>query len=272
MRVIIVTIFFIHHYTLELITVLLLKKILFIIPLLLFAHFSNAANITEVQKSSLADQKKSQQAQLNINKLDEQKRSLIEQVKALQAESESLEVYNQYLARLLADQDSEKVSIANQIKGVAETRQGLVPLMMSMLENLNAFIELDAPFLSKERQERLTRLHAMMDKADVSDAEKFRRLLTAYHIEAEYGNKMGQYQGDLILGGVERTVNYFYLGRIVFVAVSLDSKSVWLWDRHANNWMSIDSSYARDINKAIRIAQKTDIPALLKLPLLSEVN
>ena len=58
----------------------------------------------------------------------------------------------------------------------------------------------------------------------------------------------------------------------MFVAVSLDSNRVWLWDRKNNDWLSIDSSYARDINKAIRIAQKTDIPALLKLPLLSEVK
>ncbi|GLS90986.1 DUF3450 domain-containing protein [Psychromonas marina] len=250
----------------------LLSTPLIAIPLLAFSLFSHATDIKELQKSSLTDQQQSQQAQVKINKLDEQKRMLIEQVKALQAESESLEVYNQYLARLLADQDSEKLSIAAQIKGVAETRQGLVPLMMSMLDNLSTFIALDAPFLPDERQQRLVQLQAMMDKADVSDAEKFRRLLTAYHIEAEYGSKMGQYQGDLTLDGVDRTVNYFYLGRVVFVAVSLDSNSVWLWDRKNNNWMSIDSSYARDINKAIRIAQKTDIPALLKLPLLSEAN
>ena len=83
---------------------------------------------------------------------------------------------------------------------------------------------------------------------------------------------MGQYQGGLTLDGIERTVNYFYLGRVVFVAVSLDSKSVWLWNRDDNKWLSIDASYARDINKAIAIAKKTDIPALLKLPLLSKVN
>jgi len=250
----------------------LLSTPLIAIPLLAFSLFSHATDIKELQKISLTDQQQSQQAQVKINKLDEQKRMLIEQVKALQAESESLEVYNQYLARLLIDQDSEKLSIAAQIKGVAETRQGLVPLMMSMLDNLSTFIALDAPFLPDERQQRLVQLQAMMDKADVSDAEKFRRLLTAYHIEAEYGSKMGQYQGDLTLDDVVRTVNYFYLGRVVFVAVSLDSNSVWLWDRKNNNWMSIDSSYARDINKAIRIAQKIDIPALLKLPLLSEAN
>ena len=248
------------------------KIILLIAPLFLFSLFTQAADVVQLQKTSLNDQTKSQQAQRNINQLDEKKRALIDQVNSLQAEAESLEIYNQYLARLLADQEGEKLSLNAQINGVVETRQGLVPLMMSMLENLQTFINLDAPFLVNERQERLIQLQKMMEKADVSDAEKFRRLLTAYHIEAEYGSKMGEYQGDLTLDGVQRTVNYFYLGRVVFVAVSLDSNSVWLWDRDNNGWLSIDSGYARDINKAIRIAQKTDIPALLKLPLLSEVN
>jgi len=241
-------------------------------PLFISSLTAQANDVEQLQKTSLADQVKSQQAQRSINKLDEKKRALIDQVKSLETEAESLEIYNQYLARLLADQDSEKLSLNAQIDGVVETRQGLVPLMISMLENLQTFIELDAPFLVTERQERLVQLQQMMDKADVSDAEKFRRLLTAYHIESEYGSKMGEYQGDLTLDGVQRTVNYFYLGRVVFVAVSLDSNSVWLWDRSSNNWVSVDAGYARDINKAIRIAQKTDIPALLKLPLLSEVN
>ena len=256
----------------EFTTVSVFKKILFITPLLIFSVFLSATDINALQKTSLKDQKQSQQAQIKINQLDEQKRALILQLNNVQTETKSLVVYNQYLSRLLVDQTTEKNALTAQIDSVIETRQGLVPLMLSMLENLNAFIELDAPFLEAERQARLQQLQNMMNKADVSDAEKFRRLLTAYHIEAEYGSKMGQYQGELTLDGVDRTVNYFYLGRIVFVAVSLDSNSVWLWDRKNSDWLNIDSSYARDINQAIRIAQKTDIPALLKLPLLSEVN
>lgn len=249
-----------------------LQKILISAVLIACPVITLATEIESLQKSSLSDQLQSQKAQVNIDKLDAKKLAIIEQVNSLQAEAESLEVYNQYLSRLLTDQDSEKISLEAQINSVTETRQGLVPLMMAMLESLEAFIQLDSPVLVSERQERLVHLQNMMQKADVSDAEKFRRLLTAYHIEAEYGSKMGQYQGNLTLDGIDRTVNYFYLGRVVFVAVSLDSNSVWLWDRDESQWLSIDASYARDINKAIAIAKKTDIPALLKLPLLSKVN
>lgn len=248
------------------------KYRLLISPILILSLYSHATDLDLLQKNSLSDQQQSEQAQQAINELDDQKLALIKQVEALESEAQSLEVYNQYVARLIADQSTEKLSLNTQITSVAETRQGLVPLMLSMLETLASFIELDAPFLLDERKDRLLRLQAMMDKADVSDAEKFRRILTAYHIEAEYGNKMGEYQASLTVDEQPRTVNYFYLGRVVFVAVSLDSKHVWLWDRVNHDWRKVDSGYARDINKAIRIAQKTDIPALLKLPLLSEVN
>jgi hypothetical protein len=250
----------------------LLKKIIPAVLLLSIHLFGHATSIEKLQNSSVADQQKSKHAQLKINQLDAQKRELIEQVSSVQAEVESLVIYNQYLNRLLVDQDSEKTSLETQISSVSETRQGIVPLMITMLENLATFIKLDSPFLITERQQRLAQLQKMMNKSDVSDAEKYRRILTTYHIEAEYGSKMGQYQAELIIDGIERTVNFFYLGRIVFVAVTLDSKSVWMWDRDKKEWVSIDTSYASDINKAIRIAQKTDIPALLKLPLLSKEN
>jgi len=252
--------------------VVFLNKSLMCLALISCSIYSWATSVTQLQKHSLSDQSQNIRAQLKINGIDDQKSALIVQVKALNAEAQSLELYSQYLDRLLIDQNKEKASLTTQIKSVQDTRQGLVPLMVRMLDNLEQFIELDSPFLAQERQTRLTQLKTMMTKADVSEAEKFRRLLESYHIEAEYGSKMGEYQGPLNVNGVERTVNYFYLGRIVFVAVSLDGKNVWAWDRASNQWLGIDATYASDIEKAIRIAKKTDIPALLRLPLLSEAK
>jgi hypothetical protein len=252
--------------------VVFLKKSLICLTLISCSSYSWATSVTQLQKHSLTDQSHNIQTQLKIDDMDDQKIALIVQVKALKDEAQSLESYSQYLDHLLTDQNNEKTSLITQIKSVQDTRQGLVPLMVRMLDNLKQFIELDSPFLAQERQTRLTQLKTMMTKADVSEAEKFRRLLASYHIEAEYGSKMGEYQGALNINGVERTVNYFYLGRIVFAAVSLDGKNVWAWNRASNQWVVIDDAYASDIEKAIRIAKKTDIPALLKLPLLSEAK
>lgn len=249
-----------------------LKKSLIAFTLISCTSYSAATSVGQLQKHALDDLSDNKQAQLEINRIADQKLALIAQVKAVQDDAQDLVLYNQYLARLLSDQEKEKAALSMQINSVQQTRQGLVPLMVRMLDNLEQFIHLDLPLLTEERQARLTRLKMMMTKADISESEKFRRLLEAYYIETEYGSKMGQYQAKLRVDGIERSVNYFHLGRIVFVALSLDGKNVWAWNRATKQWQAIDSAYARDIEKAIRIAKKIDIPALLRLPLFSEVQ
>ncbi|WP_434341335.1 DUF3450 domain-containing protein [Motilimonas cestriensis] len=238
----------------------------------LFSTAALAASVTQVQQQALNDQQQARQSQHTIDQLDDNKLAIIQKVKQLQAEAEQLEQYNVYLTELVQDQASEVASYQQQIIDVKETRQGLVPLMVKMLDNLAQFVALDAPFLLDERQQRISQLQQMMNKADISEAEKYRRILTAYQIEAEYGSKMGEYQGELALDGTTRTVQYFYLGRVAFVALSLDGKAVWSWDRNQQQWLSVDNAYAQDVKQAIAIAKKTEIPNLIKLPLIAEVS
>ena len=73
----------------EFTTVSVFKKILFITPLLIFSVFLSATDINALQKTSLKDQKQSQQAQIKINQLDEQKRALILQLNNVQTETKS---------------------------------------------------------------------------------------------------------------------------------------------------------------------------------------
>ena len=96
------------------------------------SSYSWATSVTQLQKHSLSDQSQNIRAQLKINGIDDQKSALIVQVKALNAEAKSLELYSQYLDRLFTDQNNEKASLTTQIKSVQDTRQGLVPLMVRM--------------------------------------------------------------------------------------------------------------------------------------------
>ncbi len=245
---------------------------LFFVSLLLSCTSAWATNVSQLQQTEIKDQQASKQSQRQVNTLDDERLQLQFEVRKLLSEAQSLEQYNAYLTRLVDDQQTEVDSLHGQIEGVKETRRGMVPLMLSMLDNLDSFVQLDAPFLADERQQRVSQLKAMMDKADISEAEKFRRVLQSYQVESDYGSKMGYYQGELTLNGEKRTVNFFYLGRMVFVAQSLDSQSNWVWDRIQTTWVELEQGYGLGIQKAIRMAKKTEIPDLLALPLVSEVT
>ncbi|MCV5804624.1 DUF3450 domain-containing protein, partial [Escherichia coli] len=68
----------------------------------------------------------------------------------------------------------------------------------------------------------------MMTRADVADAEKFRRILEAYQIEMDYGTKLGVYQGKINLGDNEAVeADILYLGRLSLVARSLSGETFW---------------------------------------------
>lgn len=239
---------------------------------LVISASATAASVSQVQQQALKDVEQGQQAQQTINNLDDEKQAIIAQVNALQSEAQQLAQYNLYLSELVKDQGQEIASYEQQIIDVKETRQGLVPLMTQMLDKLAQFVALDTPFLPEERQERIAQLQQMMTQADITEAEKYRRILTAYQIEAEYGSKIGEYQGELTLGETTRTVHYFYLGRLVLVALSLDGKQVWSWDKQNGVWLEVDASYGADVKQAIEIAKKSAIPDLIRLPLIAEVS
>ena len=49
--------------------------------------------------------------------------------------------------------------------------------MIRMIDGVEQFVELDLPFLLKERRARVSRLRDMMDRADVAVSEKFSQVL-----------------------------------------------------------------------------------------------
>jgi len=194
--------------------------------------------------------------------------SMKAEIEQLEEEVKNLAVYRDHLARLVASQEQESDSLDAQIEGIKQTRQGIVPLMYNMIEGLQQSIAQDKPIKLANRQQRLAKLEQMMSRADVSDAEKYRRILEAYQIELDYGIKMGTYSATLALNEADTIeADMLYLGRVTLVARSLDGKRYWLWQDSFAKWQSLDSQYAAQIDKAFAIANKQVAPSLIQLPL-----
>lgn len=212
-------------------------------------------------------------SQKKIDKSAQAALAMKAEVEMLQEEVKNLEVYRDHLARLVASQDAEVDSLNQQIVGIQETRQGVVPLMYKMIDGLKQIVATDKPIRQQQRLARVAKLELMMAQADVSDAEKFRRILEAYQIEMDYGTKLGVFQGQVALSDQESIeADQLYLGRISLVARSLDGTRYWAWNDTSDNWQSLDSQMAAGVDKAFAIATKQAAPSLVTLPVSVNVE
>jgi len=139
--------------------------------------------------------------------------------------------------------------------------------MLRMVDAIEKFVELDVPFLIKERTERIEGLRTMMGRADVTTPEKFRQIMEAYQIENEYGRTIEAYRDTLTIDGKETIVDLLRFGRIALVYQSLDETLSGRWDQAQRAWIPLDSSHRSSIRQGLRIARKQAAPDLVRLPL-----
>ncbi|MEQ8230206.1 MAG: DUF3450 domain-containing protein, partial [Gammaproteobacteria bacterium] len=125
----------------------------------------------------------------------------------------------------------------------------------------------DVPFLPEERGERVARLREMMERSDVTSAEKFRRILEAYQIENEYGRTIEAYKGTLEIDGGTREVNFLRIGRIALLYQSDGGELTGGWDQASRGWQALPPEvYKQAVSTGLKVARKQVAPDLLVLP------
>ncbi|MEO1481955.1 MAG: DUF3450 domain-containing protein [Myxococcota bacterium] len=205
-------------------------------------------------------------SQAKVDKLDEDAFDMLQEYRELQRQIESLRIYNNQVAELVTNQDTEVESMRQQIDDAVLVGREITPLMLKMIDSLESFIELDYPFLKDERAKRVERLRRMMTDPNVTDSEKFRQVMEAYSIENSYGRTIEDYDGKLGTEGDDRTVQFLRVGRIVLLYMTVDGEEAGRWDNSARQWQTVDSSYFNEIRKGLRIARKQAAPDLMRLP------
>jgi regulator of replication initiation timing len=149
------------------------------VAVLLSANALQAQNLdssVQVERKINVD---SAQSQNRISNVARQTQDLVSEFRAVVRETESLRIYNDNLQRVVTDQRNEIQSINSQLAGLEETNRGVIPLMLDMIEALSQIVEADIPFRIEERRGRVERLRDMMDQAEVTASEKYRRVMEA---------------------------------------------------------------------------------------------
>lgn len=223
--------------------------------------------LTQAIQTNIGSNQAAVQSQQKIDQLSDQTRSMLDAYRQVTRQAETLKQYNAHLKQLLDSQEKEKLSMQQQLQDIQVTQREVVPLMTRMLDTLDKFIKLDSPFLPTERQERITQLKDMVVQANVTDAEKFRRILEAYQVENDYGYTIEAYRGELELKGAMNTVDFFRLGRVALFYQTLDGSETGSWSRESKQWTILDSSYRNPVRNGLRMARKETAPDLISLPL-----
>lgn len=207
-------------------------------------------------------------SQERVNQLDDETQRLLVRYRTAVGEAESIKSYSDQLRLQIQSQEEDIASIERQLAEVETTAREVMPLTQKMLDTLAEFVELDRPILIEERRKRIAGLRAIMNRADISLSEKYRRVVEAYQIEMEYGRTIEAYDGRIGEGDDARTVQFLRIGRVVLMYQTLDGHETGYWDANNRSWV-VDNDYRNAFKNGLGVANKVTAPDLIVAPIPS---
>lgn len=244
----------------------LVLGISFNLPLAMAQQPSDARDVQEaLQQDAVASQDR-------VEELDDETMAMVSAYNREIQRYEELLSYNENMRELLESQRLEREALNAELEEVEVVRQAIVPLMVEMVDVLERFIALDQPMLTAERTARIEQLQSIVTRSDVDIAEKYRRIIEAYLIEAEYGQSIEAYEGTVVVDSGEITVEFLRLGRVALFYMTLDRQQAAIWDPRSRAWVRLPDSSLESLDHALRVARDQAPPDLLVLPLWTEVQ
>ena len=181
---------------------------------------------------------------------------------------DGLVTYNALLQRQIDNQEEEMAALDESIRNVSLIERQIIPMMTRMLDSLEVFIQLDTPFLLEERAERLERLRGMMERSDVSAAEKFRRVIEAYQSENDYGRTIEAYKHTVDIDGVQQEADFLRIGRVSLAYQTVGGGATGAWDKELGQFVKLDDAeFKNQVAHGLKVARKQVAPDLLVVPI-----
>ena len=240
--------------------IVIISFMLIAIPMILPAQTLSQVLNGQTERTLLA-----QDSQLRVDTVVEQTRKMEDKYRATLKEIDGLQIYNKLLELQIENQARVKVDLEKSIVVASQINRQIVPTMTKMIESLDQFVSLDIPFLLDERTKRVDSLKEIMERQDVTVAEKFRKVSEAYQIENDYGKTIETYKDTLDVDGKTLQLDFLKVGRISFMYQSIDGKTSGVWNQRTKQWEDADS-HRNEIKMGLKIAKKQIAPDLVILP------
>ena len=233
-----------------------------------FPATGDAETLEQIEQQGIERTLEGQQAQRRIDQISDRSRELLDAYRTELKLVEGLETYVEMLDRQLEGQRREVDTLKSSIGDVAVIERQILPLMSRMIDTLGAFVELDLPFLRAERTQRIDKLRELLDRSDVTVAEKCRRVFEAYQIETDYGRTIEAYKAKLVLGDATFDADFLRIGRTALLYRSVGGEQLGHWDVVSERWQPLEAvPYRRLIEKGLKVARQEMAPELITIPL-----
>ena len=226
------------------------------------AQFKSSLNESQATANEAA------RSQQNVDRLDDQTASLINDYRANLKQLEAARRYNESLQKQTAAQERKIVQIQQDIENVSGLQRAVAPLMEDMANRFLEIVNADIPFDIIDRRERAQDRIEMLDKPDgeVSVAQKYRLLVEAYQIEMEFGRTIGAYEGTIDSDGEALQGEFLRVGRIALMFKTPDDSVLKIWNNRSRAWENLNKSYLPDVKLGLRMAKEQTAPGLLPVP------
>ena len=199
--------------------------------------------------------RRAEQVQQQINQLDDERSDMVGEFRTLLQRKTAAELYARQQEAAVESQEREIASLTDQLSRVDEITSQTVPMLETLIDDLDAFIEADLPFRLEERKERIARLREYLVDPNVSVTERYRQIMDAYTAEMEVGRKTDTWKETISVDDKDVTVDMVLFGRVALVYMDPTGRYAKRYDRETSSWVDLESKYKAEIDKAIRIIQ-----------------
>lgn len=209
-----------------------------------------------------------QKTQTQVDAWNQEKEELQARIRNLKNRLRYLHYQQEKYTSYLGNQEENIRTLEQKQTNLQTLQTELEPYLVILIQRLQDFVLSDLPFLAEERQRRLAFLRESVEDYNLKTSEKFRRVLEALQVEAEYGS-YPEVSVDLIdLNGQLTKVQLLRLGRLAMFYLTLDGQRAGRYERSTGRWVELSRASAQQVKAAMQMVGKSRAMELVNLPIV----
>lgn len=207
-----------------------------------------------------------QEVQSQVEAWDREKEELLSKIRNLKNQLRYLHHQQEKFASYSLRQEASIRRMETRQQELERVQVELEPFLVRVVQRLKTFVRHDLPFLREEREKRLAFLQETLDDYRLPVSEKFRRVMEALQVEADYGKYAEVSESFIDLDGKESKVFVLRLGRVALFYLTPDAQKAGRYDRSTGQWVELSGATAAALKSAVQMVGKNRAMELVNLP------